>query len=119
MGLSALLKAKVPVLVLSSEQNPVVKHRCDKIGVQSIQTKGSKDKVLHQWAQEHNIDLEHVVYIGNDINDLAAFDVVGCALAVMDAHPTVLQRANHIIPSLGGHGAVRKVCDALLSKRSL
>ena len=119
MGLSALLKANIPVLVLSSEQNPVVKHRCDKIGVPCIQTQGSKDKVLAQWASEQSIDLNKVVYVGNDINDLAAFKVVGCALAVMDAHPTVLQRANHIIPALGGHGAIRKVCDALLSKRSL
>ena len=119
MGLSALLKANIPVLVLSSEQNPVVKHRCDKIGVQSIQTKDSKDKVLTKWASEKSIDLNQVVYVGNDINDLAAFAVAGCALAVMDAHPTVLQRANHIIPALGGHGAIRKVCDALLSKRSL
>ncbi len=118
MGLSALLKAKIPVLVLSSEQNPVVKTRCDKIGVESIQTKGSKATILNQWCKDNQININNIVYVGNDINDLAAFDVVGISLAVLDAHPTVLQRANHIIPQKGGHGAIRMVCDAMLKAGS-
>jgi len=118
MGLSNLLKANKTVLVLSSEQNPVVKHRCDKIGVESIQTKKSKATILNQWCQDNQIQISDVVYVGNDINDLAAFDVVGMSLAVLDAHPTVLRRANHIIPQKGGHGAIRMVCDAMLKAGS-
>ena len=71
-----------------------------------------------KWCEEHNYRIENVVYVGNDINDLAAFEVAGLSLAVLDAHPTVLKRANHIIPQKGGHGAIRMVCDALIEAGS-
>ena len=117
MGISSLTKAQMPVLVLSSEQNPVVKHRCDKLGIPAIQTKEAKSKILKGWSQELGIPLSKTAYIGNDVNDLPAFEVVGVALAVADAHPSVLKKADYIIPHKGGHGAVRAVCDALLHER--
>lgn len=117
MGLSALRRSGVPVLVLSSEQNPVVQLRCEKLGIPAIQTKEAKGPVLQQWALEQGLSAEDVVYIGNDLNDLPAFACAGVALAVADAHPKVLVAADYIIPHSGGCGAVRAVCDAMLKKR--
>ena len=117
MGIANLTKTQMPVLVLSSEQNPVVKHRCDKLGIPAIQTKEAKGKILKGWSEEQGIPLAKTAYIGNDVNDLPAFEVVGVALAVADAHPSVLQKADYIIPQKGGHGAVRAVCDALIHER--
>ena len=109
MGLSALRRSGVPVLVLSSEQNPVVQLRCEKLGIPAIQTKEAKGPVLQQWALEQGLSAEDVVYIGNDLNDLPAFACAGVALAVADAHPKVLVAADYIIPHSGGCGAVRAV----------
>src|SRR5699024_8562001 len=54
-----------------------------------------------------------VAYVGNDINDLEAFDVVGWPIAVADAHPKVLAAARVVLDRPGGRGAVREVCDLI------
>jgi 3-deoxy-D-manno-octulosonate 8-phosphate phosphatase (KDO 8-P phosphatase) len=47
------------------------------------------------------------------VNDIPAFPVVGCALAVRDAHPDVLRSADIVLRRKGGYGAVREVCDLI------
>ncbi len=42
----------------------------------------------------------------------------GLAVAVADAHPAAAGAAHWVTPSHGGHGAVREVCDLLLSARA-
>ena len=42
----------------------------------------------------------------------------GLAIAVADAHPALLAAAHWVTHSHGGHGAVREVCDLLLSARA-
>lgn len=39
---------------------------------------------------------------------------VGLSVAVADAHPLLLPRADYVTRIAGGRGAVREVCDLLL-----
>jgi N-acylneuraminate cytidylyltransferase len=75
-----------------------------------------KAKVLENLLKERKIDPSRVAYIGNDINDLPCFDLVGWAVAVADAQPEVLRAADFVTAKTGGHGAVREVCDLILSR---
>jgi N-acylneuraminate cytidylyltransferase len=52
------------------------------------------------------------------VNDLPSFDLVGCAVAVADAHPEVLSRADIVLERPGGHGAVRELCDSIVASFS-
>jgi 3-deoxy-D-manno-octulosonate 8-phosphate phosphatase KdsC-like HAD superfamily phosphatase len=63
------------------------------------------------------IDLADVVYVGNDLNDLECFAIVGCAVAVSDAVPQVLQAADVVLSRPGGRGAIRELIEAMLIKR--
>ena len=112
-------KAGVAVIILSSETNPVVAARARKMGLDSIHGVGLEDKaaVLRNLLEDRKIDPAQVVYIGNDINDLPCFDVVGWAVAVADALPEVLRAADYVLSKNGGHGAVRELCDLILSKQ--
>ena len=49
-----------------------------------------------------------------DVPDLALIQRCGLGIAVNDAHPAVQQGADYITRCVGGHGAVREVCDLLL-----
>ena len=42
----------------------------------------------------------------------------GLAVGVADAHPALLEAAHWITRAPGGRGAVREVCDLLLSARA-
>jgi YrbI family 3-deoxy-D-manno-octulosonate 8-phosphate phosphatase len=114
MGISLLHKAGIPMVVLSTEPNPVVAARCRKLDLPVIQGLSDKSAVLRQLLQERQLDPTHVVYLGNDVNDLPCFPLVGCAVVVADAHPDVLNQADVILSLPGGHGAVRELCDRIL-----
>jgi YrbI family 3-deoxy-D-manno-octulosonate 8-phosphate phosphatase len=113
-----LMHAGTDVVILSSEVNPVVAARARKMKVEAIHGVGLEDKaaVLQDLLKERKIDPACVVYVGNDINDLPCFDEVGWAVAVADAQPEVLRAADFVTSKTGGHGAVREVCDLILSR---
>lgn len=113
-GLGLLRDAAFPVFVLSSETNRVVAARCDKLKIPCAH--GHKDKLptLNALLGERNIDASKVIYVGNDVNDLACFARVGMSIAVRDAHPTALAGATLVTSLPGGKGAVREVCDWIL-----
>lgn len=114
MGVTQLHKLGVKMIVLSSETNPVVKARCKKLNLPVIQGVEEKSSVLKNYLNENQINPKHVIYLGNDINDLPCFPLVGCALAVADAHPAALRQADIVLQQKGGQGAVREICDLLI-----
>jgi 3-deoxy-D-manno-octulosonate 8-phosphate phosphatase KdsC-like HAD superfamily phosphatase len=57
-----------------------------------------------------------VIYIGNDTNDLPCFPVAGFAFAPADAQPEVQRKADWVLENQGGRGAVRELCDILLTR---
>jgi YrbI family 3-deoxy-D-manno-octulosonate 8-phosphate phosphatase len=114
MGIAALHKAGIPMVVLSTEPNPVVSSRCRKLNLPVIQGQSDKAVALHQLFKQRNVDPSHVIYLGNDVNDLPCFPLVGCALVVADAHPEVIAQADIVLSHPGGYGAVRELCDRIL-----
>ena len=116
-GLSGLREAGVEAIVISKETNPVVAARCQKLKLPFVQGIQEKGTVLSQLLAERGVDPTQAVYLGNDTNDLACFALVGWAVAVADAHPSVLQAADFILARPGGHGALRELCDLILSKK--
>jgi N-acylneuraminate cytidylyltransferase len=114
MGLEYLRRAGFDLLVLSKEVNPVVTARCTKLGLPVLQAIEDKATALKKVLNERGIDPSQVVYLGNDINDIPCFNLVGCAVVVADAHPSALRKADLVLQTRGGYGAVRELCDLLL-----
>jgi YrbI family 3-deoxy-D-manno-octulosonate 8-phosphate phosphatase len=114
MGITMLHKAGVPMVVLSTETNRVVAARCQKLNLPVIQGLSDKSTSLRRLIQERQLDPAHVVYLGNDVNDLPCFPLVGCAVVVADAHPDVIPQADVVLSHSGGRGAVRELCDRIL-----
>ena len=115
LGISLLRATNISLLVLSTEENPVVSARCRKLKLECLQ--GVKDKLpaLQQWLDQRAVDIRETVYVGNDLNDLACMQAVGFPIAVADAYPQVQAVAKLVLKANGGHGAVREVCDLILA----
>lgn len=116
MGIAALRAAGIPILVLSTEENPVVAARCRKMKIPCIQGVEDKAERLERWMQEHAFNPANVIYVGNDRNDSKCLELVGCPVAVADAYPEARQRALIVLETPGGKGAVRELCDLVLSE---
>jgi N-acylneuraminate cytidylyltransferase len=115
MGVALLRRAGVPMLILSTEVNPVVRARADKLQVPVLHGIDDKAAALRTWAAENRIDLADVAYLGNDVNDLPAMRIVGWPVAVADAHPLVIEEARAVLSREGGKGAVRELVERVLS----
>jgi N-acylneuraminate cytidylyltransferase len=118
MGVRLLREAGVPVLILSTETNPVVAARAAKLRVEVLHGIDDKVTALRDWADASGIALDRVAYLGNDINDLGALGIVGWPIAVADAHPLVIGAARRVLDRRGGDGAVRELADLVLIQRS-
>ncbi|HKT55565.1 MAG TPA: acylneuraminate cytidylyltransferase, partial [Microbacterium sp.] len=77
MGVGLLCRAGIPVLILSTETNPVVRARAAKLRVPVLNGIDDKAAALTAWAQDAGIALDRVAYLGNDVNDLPAMELVG------------------------------------------
>jgi len=116
MGIARLKAAGLKVFVLSTETNPVVAARCAKLGIDWRQGIDDKARELKKLLEELHLAPGEAVYLGNDVNDLGCFPLVGWAVAVADAAPEVLSAADVILARRGGRGAVRELCEILLSR---
>lgn len=114
-GLGMLKKLGIPLLILSTEENPVVMARARKLGIEVIQ--GSKDKAnaLKDWMKSKSI-LGNIVYMGNDLNDIECMKMAAVAVAPANASDEVKSAATIICRNKGGEGAVRELADLLLKK---
>jgi len=116
MGISRAKKAGIEVIILSKEKNPVVQARGNKLKIDVYQGIDDKGQKLQDILKEKGHSAEQVVYVGNDINDLPCFPLVGLAVAVADAHPEAIFQAGLVLRNKGGFGAVREICDLLVDK---
>ncbi|GAA0405050.1 acylneuraminate cytidylyltransferase [Streptomyces luteireticuli] len=114
LGVAALRRAGLALLILSTEVNAVVAARARKLRVPVVHGTDTKDAVLKQWCDERGIDPARVLYAGNDVNDLPCLRLVGWPVAVADAHPAVRDAARAVTRAPGGRGAVREIAGRLL-----
>ena len=109
-------KLGVEQCILSTEKNPVVKARADKIGLPCAQGLDDKLGGLKQLLAERKLAASEICYVGNEMNDYDCFKVAGHTLAPRDSHPEILRLAHYVIPCDGGAGIVRHVYEWLREK---
>lgn len=116
MGLKLILKAGIQVAIITASEAPATRHRAQKLGIQHV-CAGIKDKLaaLKELCEKLDVDLSQVAYMGDDINDLPVMRAVGCPLTVADAMHANRAVATYITEKKGGDGAVREICNLLLS----
>ena len=117
-GLSMLRQRGVDMVVISTEQNPVVSARCRKLKLRCVQSCDDKVSALKSETERLGITLEEVAFVGNDINDVECMRSVGFPVAVADAYPEVKIVAAFITKASGGHGAVRELCEMLCAAKT-
>ena len=118
LGIYQLRQAGVETMVISMETNPVVAARCHKLNIPWIQGENDKASALRKLLLDRNINANEVVYLGNDVNDLPCFPLVGWAVAVADAMPEVTRQADSVLTRSGGRAAVRELCDLIMEQLS-
>lgn len=113
MGIGLLSELDIVSYIISTEVNPVVSARAKKLKIPCFQNVEDKAKIVKEICESKGIALRDAIFVGNDINDLGAFSIVGLPIAVKDSHPDVLKEVKAVTKKTGGNGAVREICDML------
>jgi YrbI family 3-deoxy-D-manno-octulosonate 8-phosphate phosphatase len=110
LGLRRLDEVGVGCLIVSTEPNPIVGARAEKLRVDCVQGVDDKLAVLRERV---DVPLEDVAYVGNDINDAECLRAVGVPVVPADAWPEVRGLARWVLSRPGGAGCVREFCDGV------
>lgn len=117
LGCSILKKLGVNLFILSTEANPVVLKRAEKIGIDAEMACRDKKQFIQKYLDKHAFNPANVAYMGNDLNDLEAMALVGHRVVPADAHPLLLKNASLILTKNGGEGAVRELCEMITAQK--
>lgn len=114
-GIKALGSSGVDVAIITGRRSAIVANRMSALNVKHI-VQGQEDKLpaLIDLAKQLDLTPDEIAYIGDDVPDLACILHVGLGIAVQDAHPRVIAKADYTTFIQGGFGAVREVCDLIM-----
>tara|TARA_B100001142_G_C13805213_1_gene450433 strand:- start:58 stop:552 length:495 start_codon:yes stop_codon:yes gene_type:complete len=111
LAFNALKKLGKPTYIISTEVNPVVTKRANKLEIVAIQGVRDKTQAVKDLAIEHNYDLNKILYVGNDINDYDVMTNVGLSACPSDSHEEVKSISSINLNSKGGEGIVRELLE--------
>lgn len=117
-GVSLLKRAGIEVACISTEANPVVRVRCQKLGIPFWQGQDDKLAALKAFLQQTGIAAERCAYIGNDTNDKGCLQYAGLAIVPRDAAPEVVPLADWQTRAAGGEGVLREVASRILANQA-
>ena len=128
MGISLARRLGLHLALISGEPSPLVDRYAEKLHIRHV-TKGCRDKAaaLRHFSITTGIELDHICFFGDDVNDLFAMEIAGLSACPANAAKDVLtyvfrqQEKGHGFVSTqpGGHGAVREFVDTILTARNL
>jgi len=114
-ALQLAVKKGYKVWVISGGKTNAVKNRLSRLGVEDVYV-DVKDKValLTQKMSEISLRKENVLYMGDDMPDLAAMQLCGLRTCPSDAVAEIRNIADYISPFAAGAGCARDVIEKVL-----
>ncbi|MEW6470337.1 MAG: HAD-IIIA family hydrolase [Bacteroidota bacterium] len=113
MGIKLAIQSGVEVAFISSGKNlNLISNRAKLLGVNYVYV-GLDEKLdmLKDWCGKLNLELRHVAYIGDDVNDLKIISAVGFSACPADAVDKVKKAVNVRLKKKGGEGCVREFIE--------
>jgi len=111
LGIGMLKKLGIPQIILSTETNPVVTTRANKLAIEAISGCKNKKEALKAYCKEKSIALKKTLFVGNDLNDYEVMQSVGFPIAPNDAHFQIKNIACYVTSAKGGEGVIRELAD--------
>ena len=117
LGLARLRSIGIETFIISTEINPVVMARAQKLKLPCKQGVHDKGAEILATCKDLQIDPQQTMFVGNDINDIPAFQSVGIPVGVADSYPEIYPFIIYLTQKQGGLGAVREICDLVFNAR--
>ena len=101
--------------LISGRSDPGTLQRAKELELDFAHTnQGDKLVGFRRILAEHELESSECLYIGDDLPDIPVIREAGIGVAVADALSEVRERADLVLNSNGGHGAVREAIVRLM-----
>jgi len=118
LGIRIAMNYGLRIAWVTGNVTPSVTQRAKTLGVEDVyQGARFKANAVREIAAKYGLELDEIAFIGDDLNDLPAFDSVGLPIAVANAAPEVKALAYFTTERSGGSGAVREAIERILKAR--
>jgi len=116
LGMKLLQSAGVELALITGRESRLVARRATELGVEHV-FQGADDKlaVLEALRRRLGIAMTACGYMGDDLPDLPLLTRCGFAASVPEAPEAVRERVHYVSRRPGGRGAVREVCELILT----
>lgn len=81
--------------------------------------RATKAQGVRTLAEMYGLSADELVVFGDEINDVKIFEIARLAVAVANAHPTLMRVASHVIGSNDEDSVVRFIQEHWLGKKAL
>ena len=113
----------VEYFILSKEKNPVVLQRAEKLKLKAFNSILDKEQYIKNYLNQRFGNFEDskkgVLYLGNDLNDLASINFCGYSIAPSDAHELIKKSASIVLSQRGGNGFVRAAIEKIINLENM
>ncbi len=115
-GLKMLMASGVELAIITGRTSQCVELRAHSLGITHLY-QGVNDKLdtMQELLARLQLPPDAAAFMGDDVVDLPVMRHVGLSISVPDAPQVVRDRAHYVTRCSGGHGAVREVCELLMS----
>ena len=118
LGLKALQRCGIEIAILSGRMSAAVTHRMAQLEIEHVyQGRENKLDAFMQLLKLTAIDAQQVCYVGDDWIDLPVLLRAGLAVSVADADELVKEQVHWVTQRKGGDGAVREICNLILTAK--
>lgn len=118
LGIELLAKSGVKIAVISGKCSEAVKFRLQSLSVSDVYLDvPNKIVCFEQLLDRYHLKPNQVAYMGDDLPDLPLIERAGLGITVANGHDIIKDCADVITQNRGGHGAVREVCDWILTAK--
>ena len=111
-------RAGLVVALMTSRSSPAIERRARELGIVEL-VQGAANKLVEteKLAQKLGVTFDEILYVGDDLPDLAPMSRAAISAAPSDAAPEVLAAATWKLAGAGGRGAFRELVERLLRDR--
>lgn len=118
LAVKLVQRVGIRVVLITSRRSTVLQRRARELGILDLrQGAASKLEEMQHVAHKLSIGLDAVLYVGDDLPDLAPMKRAGISAAPADAAPEVIAAATWRLEKNGGQGAFRELVERLLRER--
>ena len=115
LGIKLLQQGGIQVGIITGRVSTLLQRRADELGINPV-IQGREDKLtaLRELLENQNLGLHQIAFMGDDLPDLSAINLVGLGITVANACSTLAAKADWQTLRSGGDGAVREAAEMIL-----